>query len=119
MLTTTRFADTLAKGPVTFNRAVRLQGARDVRLQAVSGLAWITVDGELRDIVLAPGQSVLVDSDRPVLVAPLIAGQSMQVEARRPCAPAARRQTWRPAGGWVQRLRGWMDSHVHGLAGAR
>jgi len=52
-------------------RGLRLKGARGAKLRAVQGTLWVTIDNDLRDIVLDPGESFVVDSDRPLVVMPL------------------------------------------------
>ena len=37
-------------------------------LKAVRGTLWVTIDNDPRDIVLDPGESFVVDSDRPLFV---------------------------------------------------
>ncbi len=46
----------------------RLERARGTRLAGICGNAWITVDGDTRDIVLAPGDAFELESDAAVLV---------------------------------------------------
>lgn len=50
------------------DRIVRLTRARGTRIDCLSGSAWITVDGERRDVVLAGGESLIVESQAPVIV---------------------------------------------------
>jgi hypothetical protein len=52
-------------------RGLRLKDARGARLRAVQGTLWVTIDNDLRDIVLDPGESFVVDSNRPLVVMPL------------------------------------------------
>ena len=47
-------------------RALRLKDARGARLRAVQGTLWVTIDNDLRDIVLDAGESSVVDSDQPL-----------------------------------------------------
>ena len=60
-------------------QAARLRDAQNTRLTSLRGIAWITLDGDRRDIVLEPGQSFVIDSDRPVIVYPLRAGQTAEI----------------------------------------
>jgi Protein of unknown function (DUF2917) len=53
------------------HRGLRLKDARGARLRAVHGTLWITIDSDLRDIVLDPGESFVVDSNQPLVVMPL------------------------------------------------
>ena len=89
--------------PLTISRLARLEGARNTRLTCVSGLAWITTDGDLRDIVLEPGQAHVVDSDAPVIVFPLRDGRPL--ELRIDAAPARNAPPQRGFAAVVGRLR--------------
>jgi len=77
-----------------------LDDLRDARLTCLRGSAWITVDGEQRDIVLEPGESFVVDSSRPVLVQALRAGGRLDLRITPPALPRHP-----PAHGWMQSLR--------------
>ena len=59
--------------PLTLQRheVLTLGDAYGLQLASAGGLLWITVDGDSRDIVLRPGQSVRIDSHAPTLVSPL------------------------------------------------
>ena len=70
---------THARLPLDAGEAAHLQGARDTRLTALRGIAWITIEGDRRDIVLEPGDSFVVDSDARVIVHPLRAGQALEL----------------------------------------
>lgn len=74
-------------------RSLRLAGARGTRLRAVQGTLWVTIDNDPRDIVLAPGDSFVVDSDRTVVAMPIGACASVDVKA--PPAGAGRTPWWR------------------------
>jgi hypothetical protein len=50
------------------NHTARLTRARDTHVKVVDGVAWITIDGQQRDIVLERGQSVVIDSNGDVIV---------------------------------------------------
>ena len=50
------------------NQCARLTSARDTQVRVVDGVAWITIDGQLRDVVLESGQSFVVDSNDDVIV---------------------------------------------------
>jgi len=66
--------------PVQPGSVARLQQARHARLSVRRGEAWITLDGDLRDIVLTAGQSFVLDSDAAVVVYPLRAGGGLELE---------------------------------------
>lgn len=59
-------ARTLEKGRV---RRVALHPGD--RIECLSGCLWLTQDGDLRDIVLGPGEAHVVDHDRPTLLSAL------------------------------------------------
>lgn len=41
------------------------------RIECLSGCLWLTQDGDLRDIVIGPGEAHVVDRDRPTLLSAL------------------------------------------------
>jgi hypothetical protein len=67
--------------PMKLGQVARLQRARNTRLTALRGIAWITVDGDPRDIVLEPGESFVVDSNEGVLIYPLRNGDTLELAA--------------------------------------
>lgn len=71
-------------------RAMRIEQARGTRLVCRQGTAWVTMDGDERDIVLAPGASFVVDSDGAVTVGALRPGQCVDVEVVRAARAGAR-----------------------------
>jgi len=68
-----------ARLPMKLGQMARLHGARNTRLTSLRGIAWITVDGDPRDIVLEPGDSFVVDSNKSVLVYPLRNGDALEL----------------------------------------
>ena len=50
------------------NEIARLTQAHSTRLDCLDGVAWITVDGDPRDVVLTRGQSFVIDRMSDVLV---------------------------------------------------
>lgn len=50
---------------------LRLESPKDLQLRARRGTVWITVDGDPRDFVLEPGQSLMIERDAPALVSAL------------------------------------------------
>jgi len=91
-------------------RSLRLKDARGARLRAVRGTLWVTIDNDPRDIVLDPGESFVVDSDRPLVVMPI--GDCAAVDVRSAAAPAG----WLPA--WLRSLRLPHDAAVTQTAAA-
>lgn len=57
--------------PLQRNDVLRLGDAWGLQLASAGGTLWITVDGDSRDIVLRPGQSVRIDSHADTLVSAL------------------------------------------------
>ena len=51
--------------PNQIRKVVRPLG---VSVQCLKGSVWITIDGDLRDIVLCAGQSIVLDRDQPTLI---------------------------------------------------
>ena len=77
----------------------RLTRARDARLDVIRGVAWITLDGDPRDIVLEAGQSFVVDSGRPLIVFALEGPAAVDV---RPQPETARRASRSWTSGWLR-----------------
>jgi hypothetical protein len=63
------------------NQAAKLSRARDTNVRCVDGVAWITVDGDPRDIVLERGQSFVVDSNADVIVFALRGPAAVELDA--------------------------------------
>ena len=81
-----------ARLAIAARRGLRLSDARGARLRAVQGTLWITIDNDLRDIVLDPGESFVVDSSQPLVVMPL--GECATVDVKSAASPARRLPTW-------------------------
>lgn len=70
---------------------LNLAGAAGWTVTALSGSAWITQDGDIRDIVLEAGQSIVLDRDGPAIISPFgdtclrISG-STQTQEHRPAS---------------------------------
>jgi hypothetical protein len=47
---------------------VQLDGARGTALRVTRGMLWITLENDLRDVVLAPGDTFTVDRDGLTLI---------------------------------------------------
>jgi Protein of unknown function (DUF2917) len=69
-----------ARLAIAARRGLRLKAARGARLRAVQGTLWVTIDNDLRDIVLEPGETFEVDSNQPLIVMPL--GECATVDVR-------------------------------------
>lgn len=84
-----------ARLAVASHRALRLKDARGARVRAVQGTLWVTIDNDPRDIVLEPGESFTVESDRPLVVMPLGACATLDVKsAASPPASRERLGSW-------------------------
>jgi len=95
------------------DEVAHLENARGSRLAAIDGHAWITLEGEHVDRVLAPGESWIVDTDGTVTVSAIRGAASLGVSVPAVAQDAnalllrpARRGTGSLAGRW----RGWLTS---------
>jgi len=59
---------------------LKLNGARGARLTSVGGTAWITVDRDAHDVMISPGESFVVSSDRSVLIGPLFGAVTLDLQ---------------------------------------
>lgn len=66
-----------------------LRRARGARLAVVCGTAWLTIDGDARDIVLRRRERFTVESDAEVAVSAILGAVQITVQ------PAARNEGWR------------------------
>jgi hypothetical protein len=95
------------------DEVAHLENARGTRLAAIEGHAWITLEGEHVDHVLAPGEAWVVDTDGTVTVSAIRGAASLAVNV-----PAAQghdgalvlRPSRRGAGSITGRWRGWLTS---------
>ena len=58
----------LASTPLRKGEALHLHHALGQRVEALDGRLWLTMDGDLRDIVLDAGEGFTVDRDTDVLL---------------------------------------------------
>ena len=61
----------LASTPLRKGEMLRLGNALGRRIEALDGSAWVTIDGDARDIVLEAGQGFSVDRSGDTLVSAL------------------------------------------------
>lgn len=85
-------------------RGLRLKDARGAKLRAVQGTLWVTIDNDLRDIVLDPGETFVVDSNSPLIVMPLGECATVDVKSAAPL-DGPRADSWLRAL-WPQRPSG-------------
>ena len=86
-------------------RGLRLKDARGAKLRAVQGTLWVTIDNDLRDIVLDPGEAFVVDSNSPLIVMPLGDCATVDVKSAAPASPGRAARSW---------LQGWWPRRAEG-----
>jgi hypothetical protein len=76
----------LSRGNLTLKRngIAVLRRSRGVRLMVARGTAWLTIDGESRDVVLHPCDQFVVQSDADVAISAIAGPVEISV---RPAAP--------------------------------
>ena len=89
------------------DQLARITQACRARIACLAGSAWITIDGDSRDLVLERGESFVVDSNANVIVAAIHGPASVVVNApvgrgATPCERPARRWPALPA--WLPSL---------------
>jgi hypothetical protein len=84
------------------HRFLRLPRPAGLCLRSERGTLWVTVDGELDDIELAPGHSRVFAGKAPVLVG-AVAGD------------AVFSTTFVPAPSWMDRLQRWVSGPTRWL----
>ena len=65
----------LASTSLRKGEALHLQHALGQRIEALGGRVWITMDGDLRDIVLDAGEGFTVDCGTDVLISAISEAQ--------------------------------------------
>lgn len=91
---------------------VRLDDACGTRVRCEAGTLWLTIDGQLDDLVLEPGESLLLRTRARVIVQAL--GGSARVAMRTGLAPADCRGSL--AQRLVRALRGLVSAPLSGAA---
>lgn len=79
--------------PLAVHGLARLPDAASTRIVCETGTVWLTIDNDPRDIVLAPGQSFLVDRRAGVLVYALEDACVRVVERAAPDPASSRART--------------------------
>jgi hypothetical protein len=97
------------------DEVARLRDACDSRLDVVDGFVWLTIDGDREDVVLAPGDSYVVDTGDVVTVSALRGAAAIELHERAGVMNcAARRDRTHPSTADVRRaakpgrLREWL-----------
>jgi hypothetical protein len=63
------------------DEVARLNDACDSRLEVMQGFVWVTIDGDRNDVVLAAGESMLIDTRDAVTVSALRGAAALRVRA--------------------------------------
>ena len=63
------------------DEVARLNDACDSRLEVTQGHVWVTIDGDRNDVVLAAGESLLIDTRDVVTVSAIRGAASLRVRA--------------------------------------
>ena len=79
------------------HQALSLRQPKGLCVRAERGSLWLTVDGDLADIELAPGDSRIFEGPATVVVGTLGGDAVASITAKAPPA-------------WTQRLQGWLRS---------
>jgi len=86
-----------ARLPLEAKGYAHLENARNLRLTGLEGVTWITVEGDLSDFFVGPGESFVVPSDAKVVATALNGPALIELKG---CAgamrsgPATRRAPW-------------------------
>ena len=96
--------------PLRLSSTTRLISAREQTLTGVRGLTWVTLDNELRDIVLGSGQRTTIPPHRLVVVTSLWPDAAFEVTmspttAADPAPQLASARRPNRASGWQRLLR--------------
>jgi len=75
------------EGSLPERRVLKLQHARGARIVSVAGDVWITEDGRYDDVVLATGESTILEHDGMTMITPF---GSADVEVVLPIAESVR-----------------------------
>jgi hypothetical protein len=108
----------LSRGILTLKRRgiAVLRRSRGLRLTVARGTAWLTIDGESRDVVLNPCDQFVVHSDADVAISAIAGPVEISV---RPAAkkPAGTRRVMGSAARFWSRVRAMFAGSAHASAG--
>jgi hypothetical protein len=79
------------------DEVARLTDAFDSRLEVTQGFVWLTIDGDRNDVVLAAGESMLIDTRDVVTVSAIRGAAALKVRANAGRAALAARPLVRPS----------------------
>ncbi len=71
----------LAQLNLADDEVARLNDACDSRLEVTQGFVWVTIDGDRNDVVLAAGESLLIDTREVVTVSAIRGAASLSLRA--------------------------------------
>lgn len=109
----------LTHGKLTLNHhgIAILKRSRGVRLTVARGTAWLTIDGESRDIVLNPCDQFVIASDAAVAISAIAGPVEISVRPAAPAPTRVARLMGQIARTWL-RVRGVLAGSAHAAAGA-
>ncbi|MES2510592.1 MAG: DUF2917 domain-containing protein [Pseudomonadota bacterium] len=53
---------------IATDRILEIKQGAGMKLECLEGSVWVTLDGDLRDVILEPGQAFTVDRDQRILI---------------------------------------------------
>lgn len=108
----------LTRGNLTLRRhgIAVLRRSRGVRLKVARGTAWVTIDGESRDVVLSPCDQFVVHSDADVAISAIAGPVEISV---RPAAgkPTQTMSVMESVARTLSRVRGVFAGSAHASVG--
>ncbi len=107
----------LTRGRLTLRKqgVALLKHSRGAGVAVRQGTAWLTIDGERRDVVLEPGESFVISSDADVVISAIAGPVEIALTAVAPTAERGVAATLARA--WT-RLRGAPTASGHSAAEA-
>jgi len=98
---------------------LQLRRSCGAQLIAMDGVVWITVVGNIRDIMIQPGEALIVPSDRLVYVSPLFGAVTFAIRRVRSPVTSAVKECWRNSMARIRALFGWGVGAAAKMASAR
>jgi len=108
----------LARGNLTLKQhgIAVLKRSRGVRLAVMRGTAWLTIDGETRDIVLNAGEVYAVESNADVAISAIAGPVEISVRTQLTTMATETKGMSRLIRTWA-RIRGALAESGHAVAG--